>query len=136
MFDALGDLCDADDDNDSIADLTDNCATVPNTTQLNVDGDALGDACDPDDDGDGVLDAADICPSTPAVTVVAPSNGCSVAQQCPCAGPRGATGPWKNHGQYASCVARTTDDLLTLRLITAAQRSTIQSTAAQSTCGR
>jgi hypothetical protein len=48
--DALGDACDPDDDNDSVADAADNCPLTANTSQSNVDGDALGDACDLIDD--------------------------------------------------------------------------------------
>jgi hypothetical protein len=59
--DASGDACDADDDNDTVADGADNCAIVANTDQSNNDGDASGDACDADDDNDGVADGADNC---------------------------------------------------------------------------
>ncbi len=52
--DAEGDACDADDDNDTVADTGDNCQTVANTGQANNDGDAEGDACDGDDDNDTV----------------------------------------------------------------------------------
>jgi thrombospondin type 3 repeat protein len=44
--DALGDACDPDDDNDTVADAADNCPLTANPSQSNVDGDALGDACD------------------------------------------------------------------------------------------
>jgi hypothetical protein len=53
----------ADDDNDTIKDIVDNCPTVANTNQLNTDADVQGNACDNDDDNDTVLDAApDNCP--------------------------------------------------------------------------
>ena len=51
-----------DGDGDGIADNIDNCPTVPNTNQANIDGDSQGDVCDDDDDGDGVPDASDACP--------------------------------------------------------------------------
>jgi len=82
--DALGDACDPDDDNDGVPDTKDafprdrtewldtdrdgignnrdNCASVANPTQANLDSDALGDACDPDLDNDGVLNTKDAFP--------------------------------------------------------------------------
>lgn len=54
----------ADLDGDSIFDVNDNCPSVPNTDQLNTDGDAEGDACDADDDNDGIPDVADNCQLT------------------------------------------------------------------------
>jgi hypothetical protein len=60
--DGLGDETqDLDDDADGVADLSDNCASVANADQADVDGDAEGDACDTDDDGDGLADASDNC---------------------------------------------------------------------------
>ena len=118
-----------------MADTGDNCAFVSNANQANFDGDSQGDACDADDDNDGVADGSDLCAATPAGTLVDSSNGCAVTQQCPCAGPRGTTVAWKNHGQYASCVASATNALVTLGLITGDEKGVIQSTAAKSGCG-
>ena len=66
--DALGDACDPDDDNDGVADGSDNCRLVANPSQANADGDAQGDACDttprgPDADGDGHAEMDDNCAS-------------------------------------------------------------------------
>jgi len=47
---------------DGIADASDNCPLIANSSQADNDGDAQGDACDADDDNDGVPDVADNCP--------------------------------------------------------------------------
>jgi hypothetical protein len=81
--DGVGDACDPDDDNDGICDTggpvsagtpgaaagcvaglsgSDNCPTVPNPGQQDVNSNGLGDACE-DSDGDGILDGLDNCPS-------------------------------------------------------------------------
>lgn len=133
--DGQGDLCDADDDNDGVQDGGDNCQFVANASQADFDGDLMGDACDPDDDGDGQADTVDLCPGTPAATVVDPASGCSVAQPCPCFGPRGTTTAWKTHGQYVSCVAKSSERLLELGLISEQIKGTLCSAAGQSTCG-
>ena len=133
--DGLGDPCDVDDDNDGVADGADNCALIANPTQADFDGDGLGDACDGDADGDGVANGGDVCAETPTGTVVDPSLGCGVAQLCPCSGPRGQSVPWRNHGQYQSCVAQTSTSFVGLGLITSVERSALVSLAAQSSCG-
>ncbi len=49
---------------------------------------------------------------------------------CPCAG------PWKNHGEYVSCVAEVSRDLHAAGIITGKQKGQIQAQAAQSECGK
>jgi hypothetical protein len=45
--DGLGDICDADDDNDGVLDGADNCPLAANPSQADLDDDGVGDACDP-----------------------------------------------------------------------------------------
>jgi len=45
--DGVGDVCDADDDNDGAPDSLDNCPLTPNNSQADANGDGLGNACDP-----------------------------------------------------------------------------------------
>jgi hypothetical protein len=127
--DGAGDACDPDDDNDGVPDGGDNCPLVANPTQADADHDGLGDACDDDDDGDGLPDDADQCPNTPAGQVI-DAQGCSIDQLCPCAA------AWKNHGEYVSCVAHTTNDFVAAGLLTGADKGLIQNAAARSSCGQ
>ncbi len=46
-----------DTDGDGVADVVDNCPSIPNRSQSDTDTDGLGDACDTDADGDGMPDA-------------------------------------------------------------------------------
>jgi len=51
-----------DTDGDGVLDKApDNCITVANNNQSNIDNDALGDVCDPDMDGDGKSNTVDNC---------------------------------------------------------------------------
>ncbi len=56
---------DPDSDGDGLSNGQDNCPTVSNPDQSNLDGDGTGDVCDLDDDGDGQADAQDNCPLIP-----------------------------------------------------------------------
>lgn len=129
-------MVEEDPDGDGILGQADNCPDVANPDQADRDGDGVGDLCDPDGDNDGVADNTDVCPGTPTGTVVDPSLGCSIAQFCPCSGPRGSTESWRNHGQYVSCVATTAEKFVSQQLISTTERDTIVSVAAKSSCGK
>jgi hypothetical protein len=91
-------------DNDTIADGSDNCPTVPNADQTDYDGDGVGNGCDnclsvanpdqsdsdgdgigdacDDNDGDGILDVDDSCPNDPEdVDGFQDADGCP--EPCP-----------------------------------------------------
>jgi hypothetical protein len=87
----------------------------------------------PDSDGDGVPDGLDLCPNTPPGAIVN-TNGCSIAQLVPCAGPRSG-GTWRNHGEYVLTVIETATDFLKADLITRREWAQIVSRAARSKCG-
>jgi hypothetical protein len=54
----------ADGDVDGVPDRMDNCITVANADQVDVDGNQRGDVCD-DYDRDGIINATDNCPNNP-----------------------------------------------------------------------
>jgi len=80
-----------------------------------------------DVDGAGVFGSSDLCPDTLAGAVVN-SDGCSLDQLAPCAGPTSG-GTW-NHGQYVSTVARVAAEFLALGLISEEETGAIVSAAA------
>jgi hypothetical protein len=49
-------------DSDALGDNQDNCPSIANADQLNLDNDELGDVCDDDIDGDGAPNTTDIFP--------------------------------------------------------------------------
>ena len=63
--DLVGDVCDQDDDNDTIPDDVDNCPLDANFVQSDFDSDGAGDVCDVDRDGDGIDNDVDNCPILP-----------------------------------------------------------------------
>ncbi len=50
-----------DTDGDGLPDIRDNCPTVANAGQADLDDDSIGDVCDDDVDGDGIGNAVDNC---------------------------------------------------------------------------
>lgn len=80
-FRLLAELFRGDDDEDGIDEDFDNCPSIANTDQANIDGDAEGDVCDADDDNDNVIDTIDNCPIN-ANTGQADSDGDNIGDVC------------------------------------------------------
>jgi hypothetical protein len=125
-------------DNDGVPDDQDNCPSVSNTDQRDVDNDGLGDVCDADNDNDGIHDGQDAClASDLSLTVVIGAcdtrvtnalfpTGCTISDRiADCAA--GA----RNHGAFVSCVAKLTNELQQTGTITGQQKGAIQSCAAR-----
>jgi hypothetical protein len=115
-----------DSDGDGVPDERDLC---PNTRPGDV-VDASGCSAEQrDTDSDGVPDAFDLCPNTLPGAIV-DAHGCSLAQLCPC------DGPWRNHGEYVTCVINLSWDFFRQGLITDDQRRHATHDAVLSDCGK
>jgi len=66
---------DRDSDADGVLDRSDNCPTVANVDQQDLDTDGQGDACDPDIDGDGVANDQDAFPNDPRYSADTEGDG-------------------------------------------------------------
>jgi hypothetical protein len=79
-------------DGDGVPDSVDNCPSVPNPSQANLDGDGLGDACDPETCGNGVREGSEACDGgvcctsacqlKPNGTSCSDANVCTLTDQC------------------------------------------------------
>ncbi len=87
----------------------------------------------PDRDRDGVSDYADMCPGSDAQDAV-DTNGCSVAQLCPCDG-RPTDRSWRSHRQYVACVTDNTQTFAAMGLLSERHRTDLVADAAASSCG-
>lgn len=91
-----------------------------------------------DADGDGVIDEDDLCPDS-ASGVLVDQFGCSgeqnVINACDCnVGDAGM--PWKNHGQYVSCVAHAKNIEVNNGLLTEEEGDALTEAAGESSCGK
>jgi hypothetical protein len=127
--DGLGDVCDSDMDGDEIDNVADNCPVTANPAQVDFDEDGLGNACDLDDDGDSINDSADDCAGTSLVDPI-DVRGCSSNQRFERACPVAA--PYRNHGEFVSCVANEGEAQVVDELITEVEKDIAVSTAARS----
>ena len=82
-----------------------------------------------DTDNDGVSDDRDLCPNT-ALGVLVNADGCAIEQLCSC------DGPWKNHGEFLTCIRTVLEDFYRADLITVQEYREIFRAAAESDCGK
>ena len=72
--------------------------------------------------------------------ITCPSDvAAAMAETCPCDGkllPTGDVQPWKNHGQFVSCVVRFRNALRRAGCLTSEEKRTLARCAAKSTCGK
>lgn len=137
-LDGVGDVCDADDDNDGIADDEDDCPLVANADQADYEGDGAGDVCDTDDDNDGVPDAADTFPHGSLVdTVVIDGCDASIGDHLFADGSTFneligacAAGPG-THGAFVTCVTQLANGWKATGVISGGQKGQITSCAAR-----
>ena len=81
--DGAGNICDPDNDNDGVLDVTDDCFGVANADQVNSDGTGNGDACDSNDAG--VRNTTDNCRlyPNPASTTTTRTESAMAARDTP-----------------------------------------------------
>ncbi len=58
----IADTCQADADDDGLANSQDLCWQLKSSDNGDIDGDGIGNPCDPDEDGDGIANGKDNCP--------------------------------------------------------------------------
>jgi hypothetical protein len=82
-----------DTDADGVLNRADNCPSVANSDQANLDGDAEGDACDADDDNDGISDVVEAAFGTNPRSADSDGDGTpDGSDRCPTVAARTANG--------------------------------------------